>query len=115
MSYFKGFGNGSNSNGQFWYGDYGFLFKKNTGVGGRKNPKYGLICNKPTYFYNKYSPGQAGVGAQSVANRRAKNRLASICSPSTPCGNFYLTLGMYNHYLYNPNGFPGESLEKINN
>ena len=32
MSYFKGFGTGSNSNGQFWYGGSqgfpGFLYKK---------------------------------------------------------------------------------------
>ena len=59
MSYFKGFGNGSNSNGQFWYGRPqgfpGFLYKKNTGVGARKNPLYGLLCNKPTYIYNKFN------------------------------------------------------------
>jgi len=105
MSYFKGFGNGSNSNGQFWYGDYGFLYKKNTGVGGRKNPKYGLICNKPTELWNKYTPGQSGVGAQSISNRRAKNRLATICKNNSNCGQFYTHLGQYNNYVYNPNGY----------
>ena len=106
MSYFKGFGSGgSNSYGQFWYGPYGFLYKKNTGVSGRKNPKVGLIINKQTDIYNKYTPGQNGIGAQSIANRRAKNRIASICSPGTPCGKFYNKLGMYDHYLYNPNGY----------
>jgi hypothetical protein len=105
MSYFKGFGNGSNSNGQFWYGDYGFLYKKNTGVGGRKNPMYGLLCNKPTYLYNKYKPGAGGVGASSVSNRRAKNRLATVCTPTQSCGQFYTYLGRYDKYLYNPNGY----------
>ena len=105
MSYFKGFGTGSNSYGQFWYGDYGFLYKKNTGVSARKNPKYGLLLNKPVYIYNKYSPGQNGIGAQSIANRRAKNRLASICNPQQPCGQFYTTLGRYDPFVYNPNGY----------
>jgi photosystem II stability/assembly factor-like uncharacterized protein len=104
MSYFKGFGSGSNSNGQFWYGDYGFLYKKNNGVGGRKNPKYGLLCNKSTYLYNKYKPGVGGVGASSVATRRAKNRLATVCGDNQ-CGNFYTYLGKYDKYLYNPNGY----------
>lgn len=39
MSYFKGVGNGSNSYGQLWFGGSkfpGFLYKKNTGVGGKK-------------------------------------------------------------------------------
>lgn len=106
VNYFKGFGNGSNSNGQFWYGKYGFLYKKNVGVGGRKNPLYGLICNKPTYLYNKYKAGDSGIGAQSQAVRRAKNRHATICSAENgKCGQFYMVLGQYNHYLYNPNGY----------
>ena len=103
MSYFKGFGNGSNSNGQFWYGRPqnfpGFLFKKNTGVGGRKNPLYGLICNKPTYIYNKYKPGTGGVGAQNRANRRAKNARATVCLDHE-CGRFYNYLGLYPRYSY---------------
>jgi len=103
MSYFKGFGNGSNSNGQFWYGGSqgfpGFLYKKNTGVGGRKNPLYGLICNKPTYLYNKYKPGTGGIGGQNRANRRAKNNRATICS-NNDCGKFYQYLGLYPRYSY---------------
>lgn len=94
------------SNGQFWYGKYGFLYKKNNGVGGRKIPAYGLICNQPQYIYNKYSPGQSGIGAQSTSVRRSKNRLATICNqPNKSCGNFYPYLGIYNKYLYNPNGY----------
>jgi len=109
VNYFKGFGSGSNSNGQFWYGNSinfpGFLYKKNVGVGGRRNPKYGLICNKPTQFWNKYKPGQSGVGATSVSVRRAKNRLATICENNNKCFPCYTTLGQYNNYLYNPNGY----------
>jgi len=103
MSYFKGFGTGSNSNGQFWYGGSqgfpGFLYKKNTGIGGRKNPLYGLICNKPTYLYNKYKPGSGGVGAQNRANRRAKNTRATVCVDHN-CGRFYNYLGLYPRYSY---------------
>ena len=90
-SYFKGFGNGNNSNGQFWYGNYGFLYKKNTGSGGRKNPMYGLICNKSTYLYNKYIPG-ACVGGVNTSVRRAKMRLATICNDQQKCGRFYQRL-----------------------
>jgi hypothetical protein len=86
--YNMGFGSGSNSNGQFWYGSTtnfpGFLYKKNVGVGARKSTKMGpggnITCNSPTYLNNKYKPGQGGVGASSIANRRAKNRLATICN-----------------------------------
>jgi hypothetical protein len=103
MSYFKGFGNGSNSNGQFWYGRTqnfpGFLYKKNTGVGGRKNPLYGLICNKPTYIYNKFKPGTGGVGGQSRSNRRAQNARATVCADHN-CGRFYTYLGLYPRYSY---------------
>lgn len=90
-NYFKGFGNANNSNGQFWYGDYGFLYKKNTGSGGRRNPMYGLICNRPTNLYNKYTPG-AGVGGLNSSVRRAKMRLATSCNASQQCGRFYQRL-----------------------
>jgi len=95
MSYFKGFGTGSNSNGQFWYGGNtfpGFLYKRNNGVGGRKNPKYGLITGGQTNIWNKYTPG-AGVGGSSVATRRAKMRLATSCNKNQQCGRFYAELG----------------------
>jgi hypothetical protein len=92
------------SNGSFWYGDYGFLYKKNVGVGGRKNPRYGLICNQPQYLYNKYNPGQSGVGAQNTSVRRAKNRLSTICEKNR-CGQFYNYLGLYDNYTGNPNGY----------
>lgn len=106
------FGTGSNSSGQFWFGQYGFLYKKNVGVGGRRstkmNPGGNITCNSTTYLYNKYKPGGGGVGASSISNRRAKNRLATVCNQNNnnnncfPCFN---TLGVYNNYTGNPNGF----------
>lgn len=109
------FGSGSNSNGQFWYGSTtnfpGFLYKKNIGVGARRSTKFSpggnTTCNTYQYLYNKYSPGQSGVGASSIANRRAKNRLASVCGVSNEkCGIFYTYLGRYPRYSYNSiNGY----------
>ena len=107
------FGNGSNSNGNFWYGNStnfpGFLYKKNVGVGGRRSTKMGpggnITCNSATDLYNKWKPGSGGVGASSIANRRAKNRLATVCGSSNKCFPCYNTLGQYSNYTHNPNGF----------
>ena len=108
------FGSASNSNGQFWYGSQtnfpGFLYKKNVGVGSRRSTKFGpggnVTCNTSQYLYNKYNPGQGGVGASSISNRRAKNRIASVCSGTTgQFGTFYTYLGRYNNYTENPNGY----------
>ena len=107
-------GTGSNSNGQFWYGGQtnfpGFLYKKNIGIGGRRSTKFNpggnTSCNKSTYLYYKYKPGTGGVGASTTANRRAKNRAASICvEPNSSCGQFYQYLGRYTNYGVNPNGY----------
>jgi len=102
----------STSYGQFWYGKNvgfpGFLYKKNVGVGGRRSTKMNpgantcCITNK---FYNKYTPGSQGIGASSISNRRAKNRLATVCQPNGEkfqCLSSYMSLGQYSH---NPNGF----------
>jgi uncharacterized repeat protein (TIGR02543 family) len=107
------FGSGSSSNGQFWYGSTtnfpGFLYKKNLGVGGRRSTKMApggnTTCNSATDLYNKYKPGGGGVGASSTANRRAKNRLATVCGSSNKCFPCYNTLGQYSNYTHNPNGF----------
>ena len=107
------FGSGSNSNGNFWYGNTtnfpGFLYKKNLGVGGRRSTKMApggnTTCNSSTDLYNKYKPGGGGVGASSTANRRSKNRLATICGSSNKCFPCYNTLGQYSSYTHNPNGF----------
>jgi hypothetical protein len=109
------FGSGSNSNGQFWYGQStgfpGFLYKKNLGVGGKKStlmaPGGNVFCNKSQYLYNKYRPGTGGIGACNISNRRAKNRIASSCMDvkNAHCGAFYQYLGRYHNYTYNPNGY----------
>ncbi len=91
MSYFKGFGDGAN--GQRWYGDYGFLYKKRGGGGGRRNPSFGLICNRPANLDNTYAPGGSGVGASSISNRRAKNRRATSCEKNK-CAASYNRLGI---------------------
>ena len=106
------FGSGP-SNGQFWYGSTtnfpGFLYKKNVGVGGRRSTKMApggnITCNSATDLYNKWKPGSGGVGASSISNRRAKNRLATICASTNKCFPCYTTLGQYSNYTHNPNGF----------
>ena len=114
MSHWKAFGTGSNSNGNFWYGNStnfpGFLYKKNVGVGGRRStimsPGGNITCNNSTYLYNKYKPGTGGVGASNISNRRAKNRMASVCTGNnSQCGAFYTYLGRYDNYTGNPNGY----------
>lgn len=98
--------------GQFWYGNSlkfpGFLYKKNVGVGGRRSTKFAaggnIRTNTYQYIYNKYKPGQSGIGATSIANRRAKNRLATVCKDNN-CFKCYPSLGQYNNFLYNPNGY----------
>jgi hypothetical protein len=67
-------------------------------------PGGNTTCNGPTYIYNKFKPGGGGVGASSVANRRAKNRLATVCS-GQKCFPCYPTLGQYSNYTHNPNGY----------
>jgi hypothetical protein len=105
---------GSNSYGQFWYGGSmgfpGFLYKKNLGVGARRSTKFApggnITCNGPQYIYNKYKPGTGGIGASNVSNRRAKNRLATVCGGvNGRCGAFYGYLGRYDNYTGNPNGY----------
>ncbi len=86
-------------NGQFWYGKSvgfpGFLVKKQLGVGARRSTRFfpGACASSTTTVFNEYRASNNGVGAQTIANRRAKNRLATICNPQHPCGKFYLTLG----------------------
>jgi uncharacterized repeat protein (TIGR02543 family) len=68
-------------------------------------PGGNITCNSATDLYNKYKPGGGGVGASSIANRRAKNRLASVCGSNNKCFPCYNSLGQYSNYTHNPNGF----------
>ena len=97
--------------GQFWYGKNGFLYKRNTAGGTRLSTLMGpggtAACNREnTIIYNKYKPGTEGVGATSIATRRARNRRATVCTPEnrTACSPCYMRLGLYSRY-YNPNGY----------
>jgi len=94
--------------GSFWFGREGFLFKGKGGGGARRSTKMApggnTTCNGPTYIYNKFKPGGGGVGASSVSNRRAKNRLATICN-TQKCFPCFPTLGQYSNYTHNPNGY----------
>lgn len=78
------FGNGMSIYGQ----------KARPAAGTRVNPPYGLITGVPADVNNKFVPG-AGVGAQNIFTRRAKNRYATVCKPGAPCGNFYMRLGVH--------------------
>lgn len=64
MSYFKGIGSKSRS------------------FTGRKLPLIGLMENKKHTIFNEYTPG-SGVGASSIATRRAKKKRAYVvkCKP----------------------------------
>ena len=64
--------------GNFYFGKDGFFYKRMGGAGGRKNPI--LNCNGPVYLDNRYTAG-SGVGATTIANRRARLQRASTCSP----------------------------------
>lgn len=94
--------------GAFWFGPEGFLYKRKGGGGARLSTKMApggnTTCNGPTYIYNKFKPGGGGIGASSIANRRAKNRLATICN-TQKCFPCYPTLGQYSNYTHNPNGY----------
>lgn len=81
-------------NGQFYYGKGGFAYKKNNGVGGGRVLPIGLITGVPADVNTKYVYG-AGVGATNISVRRAKMRLATICSPERPCGPFLSKLGIH--------------------
>ena len=99
----------SGGGGSFWFGVDGFLFKRKGGGGARRSTKMApggnTTCNSPSYIYNKYNPGNTGIGAQSTAVRRAKNIKAAVCGPKIPCGQFYNYLGLYDNYTGNPNGY----------
>lgn len=105
----------SNSYGQFWFGGNtfpGFLYKKNLGVGTRRSTRFTpggtTVTNQPNEFWNKYTPG-SGVGASSVASRRAKMIHATSCDRSQQCGKFLSQLGQ-NQLRVSPYNNPSSNL-----
>jgi hypothetical protein len=104
-------------NGSFWVGKGGFNYKRSGGGGNRRNFALGLITNQPADVNNTYVPG-AGVGASSIATRRAKMRQATINTPQYPYNRMFNRLGLQagggsNDFAYNwyfndvyPNPYP---------
>lgn len=93
----------SSTNGGLWYGRNGFpgfLYKQQLGSGVRRStrmaPGGNIMCNTTTLNENQYKPGGGGVGASSIATRRAKMRLATVCHGDNAgqCGTFYKYLGV---------------------
>lgn len=79
--------------GNFYVGKGGFQYKRQGGGGNRYNPPIGMITGVYADVNNKYVPG-AGVGASSIATRRAKLLHSTVCSPQYPCSNSYSRLGL---------------------
>lgn len=80
-------------NGNFWVGSGGFNYKRSGGAGGRRNFSLGAITNQPADVNNKYVPG-AGVGASSIANRRARLIRSTSCTGTYPCNRSFARLGL---------------------
>jgi hypothetical protein len=49
----------------------------------KMGPGGNTTTNSNTSIFNKYT-GQSGIGASSISNRHAKNRLANFCNPRCP-------------------------------
>ena len=81
-------------NGSFWVGKGGFNYKRSNGGGNRRNFPLGLITNQPADVNNTYVPG-SGIGASSIATRRAKLNHATGCSAEYPCNKSFTRLGLY--------------------
>ena len=84
-------------NGSLYYGKSGFLYKKSGGGGVGRVQFMGSMNGVPRPIENVYVSG-SGVGANSVANRRAKLRNASIPNNAVPCYNFVLNFGAKTKY-----------------
>ena len=82
------------TNGSFWVGKGGFNYKKSNVSGNRRNFSIGLITNQPADVNNTYVPG-SGVGASSIATRRAKLLHSTICSQNYPCSKNFSRIGLY--------------------
>jgi len=104
-------------NGSYWVGRGGFNYKRSGGGGNHRIFSLGAIANQPQNVNNTYVPG-AGVGASSIANRRARLLHSTVCNSQYPCNKSFSRLGLQssggsNDYAYNwylndvyPNPYP---------
>lgn len=76
--------------GNFYVGKGGFQYKKSGGGG---NHRIFSLSNVPASINNTFVPG-SGVGASSIANRRAKLNRATICTETYPCSKSFSKLGL---------------------
>ena len=72
--------------GSLYFGKQGFFFKK-AATAGNSRIAFGLNCNAPQNLDNRYISG-SGVGASSVANRRAKQRRSTTCTTNCAVPTF---------------------------
>ena len=91
--------------GNFYFGKDGFFYKKNHTIGTRWNPSIGAICNQPQDVWNNFVPG-SGVGAHSVATRRAALYRATKPVYTAKFGQCITTLGLFSKYSSNCNNYP---------
>jgi hypothetical protein len=104
-------------NGSYWVGRGGFNYKRSGGGGNHRIFSLGAICNQPQDVNNTYVVG-AGVGASSIATRRAKMLHSTINTPQYPYNRMFNRIGLQmsggsNDYAYNwyfndvyPNPYP---------
>jgi hypothetical protein len=104
-------------NGSYWVGRGGFNYKRSGGGGNHRIFSLGAICNQPQDVNNVYVAG-AGVGASSIATRRARLLHSTVCNSQYPCNKSFSRLGLQmsggsNDYAYNwylndvwPNPYP---------
>jgi hypothetical protein len=80
-------------NGSYWVGSGGFNYKRSGGGGNHRIFSLGAIANQPQNLNNTYVSG-AGVGASSIANRRAKLLHSTVCTGQYPCNKSFFRLGL---------------------
>jgi len=80
-------------NGSYWVGSGGFNYKRSGGGGNHRIFSLGAIANQPQNINNTYVSG-SGVGASSIANRRAKLLHSTVCTGQYPCNKSFSRLGL---------------------
>jgi uncharacterized membrane protein len=80
-------------NGSFWTGRGGFNYKRSGGGGNHRVLSLSAIANQYSNVNNKYVPG-TGIGASSIASRRAKLIRSTSCASNYPCNKSFSQLGL---------------------